>query len=78
MTTVTELVDNAQNGALLEKMRRTLSFVETVNVDHHFLPEEPKGSYEKLKKAIEKAEEQDLLTDIDDPSKWQKNVRDEW
>jgi len=78
MTTITELVDDAQNGVLLEKMLRALSFVETVNVDHNFLPEEPKGSYKKLKKAIEKAEEQDLLTDFDDPSKWQKNVRDEW
>ena len=40
MTTVTELVDNAQNGALLEKRLRILSFVETVDVDHPFLPEE--------------------------------------
>ena len=78
MTTVTVLVDNEQNAALLEKMLRALSFVGTVNIDHPFLAEEPKGSYKKLKKAIDKAEGQDLLTDIDDPSKWQKNIRDEW
>lgn len=78
MTTVTVQVDNEQNAALLEKMLKALSFVETVNVDHSFLVEEPKGSYQRLKQAIDKADGQDVLTHIDDPSKWQKDLRDEW
>ena len=37
MATVTGQVDNEQNAALLEKMRKAFSFVETVNVDHSFI-----------------------------------------
>lgn len=78
MTTVTVQVDNEQNAALLEKMLKALSFVETVKIDPSFIVDEPKGTYQKLKKAIDKAEGHNLLTHIDDPSKWQRDIRDDW
>lgn len=60
MTTITVQVDNEQNAALLEKMLKALSFVEDVDIKKHQpnLVEEPKGSYQKLKKAIDNTERQ--------------------
>jgi len=80
MTTITVQVDNEQNAALLEKMLKALSFVEDVDIKNHRpnLVEEPKGSYQKLKKAIDNTEGNIMFKDIKDPSKWQSDLRDEW
>ncbi|TBO43853.1 hypothetical protein [Pedobacter kyonggii] len=80
MTTITVQVDNEQNAALLEKMLKALSFVEDVDIKNHQpnLVEEPKGSYQKLKKAIDNTEGNIMFKDIKDPSKWQSDLRDEW
>ena len=80
MTTITVQVDNEQNAALLEKMLKALSFVEDVDIKSHQpnLVEEPKGSYQKLKKAIDNTEGNIMFKDIKDPSKWQSDLRDEW
>ena len=80
MTTITIQIDNDQNAELLEKMLRELSFVEDIevvknNVD--FL-EEPVGSYQKIKKAIDKVDESQMFKDIDNPSQWQRDLRNEW
>jgi hypothetical protein len=80
MTTITVQVDNEQNAALLEKMLKALSFVEDVDIKNHHsnMVEEPKGSYQKLKKAIDNTEGNIMFKDIKDPSKWQSDLRDEW
>jgi len=80
MTTLTVQVDNKENAVLLEKILKEMSFVEKVdvNIDTPNIVEEPKGSYQKLKKAIDKTDKSLMFQDIDDPSKWQKGIRDEW
>ncbi|KRT16082.1 hypothetical protein ASU31_11315 [Pedobacter ginsenosidimutans] len=80
MTTITVQVDNEQNAALLEKMLKALSFVEDVDIKNNQpnIVEEPKGSYQKLKKAIDNTEGNIMFKDIKDPSKWQSDLRDEW
>ncbi|RDC55484.1 hypothetical protein DU508_14445 [Pedobacter chinensis] len=80
MTTLTVQVDNKENAVLLEKILKEMSFVEKVdvNIDTPNIVEEPKGSYQKLKKAIDKTDKSLMFQDIDDPSKWQKDIRDEW
>jgi len=80
MTTITVQIDNEQNAALLEKMLKALSFVEDVDIINHQpnIVEEPKGSYQKLKKAIDNTEGNIMFKDIKDPSKWQSDLRDEW
>ncbi|PWS31340.1 hypothetical protein [Pedobacter paludis] len=80
MTTITVQVDNEQNAVLLEKMLKALSFVEDVDIKNNVsgMVEEPKGSYKKLKKILDKTEAETLFTNIKNPSDWQKDLRDEW
>ena len=40
--------------------------------------EEPRGSYQKLKKAIDNTKGNLMFKEIKDPSKWQSDLRDEW
>lgn len=80
MTTITVQVDNEQNAILLEKMLKALSFVEDIDIknDGIEMVEEPKGSYTKLKKTLDKTEGDMMFPDIKNPSEWQKDLRDEW
>lgn len=80
MTTITIQIDNDQNAELLEKMLRQLSFVEDIEVvkNKTELLEEPIGSYQKLKKAIDKVDESKMFKYIENPSQWQRDLRNEW
>jgi len=80
MTTITVQVDNEQNAQLLEKMLKALSFVEGVDVKNQqpTIIEVPRGSYQRLKKAIDRTEGDLMFKDINDPSKCQSDLRDEW
>ena len=80
MTTITVQVNNEQNAALLEKMLNALSFVEDVDVkiQSSNLLEDPKGSYNRLKKILDKTDGEVLFKDIKNPSDWQKEIRNEW
>jgi len=80
MTTLTVQVDNEQNAALLKKMLKALSFVEEVDINNQpsNMVEEPKGSYQKLKKAIDKTDADVMFQNVEAPSKWQKDIRDDW
>lgn len=80
MTTITIQIDNDQNAELLEKMLRELSFVDDIEVvrNNTDLLEEPTGSYQKIKKAIDKIDGSKMFKDLEDPSKWQRDLRDEW
>lgn len=79
MTTLTVQVDNEENAALLKKMLKALSFVEDVNFNtqHSYLAEEPRGTYKKVKEVLDNTDNE-VFRDIDDPSKWQSDLRDEW
>lgn len=79
MTTLTVQVDNEENAALLKKMLKALSFAEDVDVNtqHSYLAEEPRGTYKKVKKTLDNTDEE-VFRDINDPSKWQRDLRDEW
>lgn len=80
MTTITIKVNDLTQAAILEKMLRELSFVEDVEVqnsDENIIAE-PQGSYEKIKSTLENIKTDELFPTIDNPSEWQKNIRDEW
>jgi hypothetical protein len=79
MTTITIHIDNEQNAQLLERMLKELSFVEDIEISNE--PDyfrEPKGSYQRLKKTFDKINKDVVFKNIENPSKWQKNIRDEW
>lgn len=79
MTTITIHINKKENAELLEKMLRELSFIEEIEVSNDDNKvNEPQGSYMKLKKSLEQIEGKSVLKEIDDPSKWQQNLRDEW
>ncbi|RZL64852.1 MAG: hypothetical protein EOO93_06870 [Pedobacter sp.] len=80
MTTITIQVDNEQHAELLEKMLRELSFVADIDVKKSTsnLVEEPSGSYQKIKKILDKVDAKVMFKEIEDPSTWQRNLRNEW
>jgi len=80
MTTITIKVNDLTQASILEKMLRELSFVEDVEVQNsdQNIVAEPPGSYEKIKSTLESINPDDLFPNIDNPSEWQKNFRDEW
>jgi len=80
MTILTIQVDNDQDVALLQKVLKELSFVGEVEIQNPQSPvaDKPKGSYQQLKKALDKIDSDLTFTNIQDPSKWQSDLRDEW
>ena len=79
MTTITIHIDKKENAELLEKMLRELSFIEEIEIsDDDNKVSEPQGSYVKLKKSLEQIEGKSVFKEIENPSKWQQDLRDEW
>ncbi len=79
MTTITIHIDKKENAELLEKMLRELSFIEEIEVSNdENMVNEPKGSYLKLKRSLDQIDKNYAFKNVDNPSKWQQDLRDEW
>ncbi|UKT64588.1 hypothetical protein [Pedobacter mucosus] len=80
MTTITIKIDNEQNAVLLAKMLKALSFVDDVvlKTELENLVEESDNSYKKISKVIENIDSKIMFTEIEDPAKWQNDIRNEW
>ena len=74
MTTLKITVDNKKNARLLSKVLKNMNFVKKIE-------EENKASdnqYKTLNKLFNNIEHGKVFTEVDDPVKWQKEIRDEW
>ena len=76
MTTIKIKVDNKHNARILQKMLQAMSFVKEIESDLHV--NEKQGQYGHLKKLLSSIEPGSLFSDIENPVKWQKEIRDEW
>ncbi len=76
MTTLKITVDNKRNATLLKQMLQSMAFIKNIEID---LPN-PKRSnqFEQLNKLLNTIEPDRLFKNIDDPVKWQKELRNEW
>jgi hypothetical protein len=74
MPTLRVTVDNKKNARLLSNILKNMNFVKKIE-------EENKAShnqYETLNKLFNKVEPKKVFNEIDNPVKWQKNIRHEW
>lgn len=78
MQTLEAIVDKAGNVRLLTEIRLPEERRALLTI----LDEEPKESPEskkaKLSAVFEKIQKANLFKDIEDPTEWQKKLRDEW
>lgn len=76
MTTLKITVDNKRNATLLKQLLQSMAFIKSIETD---LPK-PKRSnqFEQLQNILNTIEADCLFKNIDDPVKWQKELRNEW
>ncbi len=76
MTTLKITVDNRSNALLLSKLLKSMAFVKKVEED---LPD-PKevNQFVLLKNIFNSIESESMFRNINNPTEWQKNIRDEW
>jgi hypothetical protein len=74
MTTIKITIDNKKNARLLTRVLRNMKFVKTIELENTTV----KNQYDGLKEIFNKIEAGRLFQKIDDPVKWQKEIRDEW
>ena len=76
MTTIKIKVDNKHNARILQKMLQAMSFVKEIESDLHV--NEKEEQYDHLKKLLSNIEPGSLFGEVENPVKWQKDIRDEW
>jgi hypothetical protein len=74
MTTLRITVDNKKNARLLSKILKNMNFVKKIEEENSASD----NQYEILNKLFNTLEPGRLFNQIDDPLKWQKEIRDEW
>lgn len=75
MTTLKITVDNKKNARLLTRILRNMNFVKRVEEDNS---NDIQNQFISLKKIFNNLEPNNLFREINDPVKWQKEIRDEW
>jgi hypothetical protein len=78
MTTIKVTVED-ENADLLKRLLQEVSFVK--NVEEEVVvnkSQEPKSSYDRIKKLLNEAKGKNLFADIKDPVEWQRELRKEW
>lgn len=78
MNTIKVSVKSGKDANLLIRLLRSLSFVSKVEQIKEEHANRPIDQYHQLQQILEKAKEQELFKEMDDPSQWQNEQRDEW
>lgn len=76
MTTLKITIDNKKNAQLLKRLLNTMSFV--INVEEVQSVSLVSNQFIILKKFFNAIEPDSLFTKINNPTEWQKNIRNEW
>ena len=74
MATIKITVDNKKKARLLTNFLRNMNFVEKIEEESTVVGDQ----YEILKKMFNDLEPNQIFREIDDPLKWQKELRNEW
>ena len=74
MTTIRITVDNKRNARLLTRILRNMNFVKRIEEDNNVV----QNQFVVLKKMFSNLEPNNLFKEINDPVKWQREIRDEW
>ena len=74
MTTIKITVDSKKNARLLISLLRNMNFVKKIEEENNVV----KNQYTVLKKMFNTIEPKQIFRKIDDPVKWQKELRNEW
>ena len=74
MTTIKITVDSKKNARLLTSLLRNMNFVKKIEEENNVV----KNQYTVLKKMFNTIEPKQIFRKIDDPVKWQKELRNEW
>jgi hypothetical protein len=74
MTTIRITVDNKKNARLLTRILRNMNFVKRIEEDNNVV----QNQFVVLKKMFGNLEPNNLFQEINDPVKWQREIRDEW
>lgn len=74
MTTLRITVDNKKNARLLTRILRNMNFVKRIEEDNNVVH----NQFVVLKKMFSNLEPNNLFREINDPVKWQREIRDEW
>lgn len=76
MTTLKITIDNKKHAQLLAKLLKSMECVKKVEED---IPvTQVKGQYVILKSIFNTIKPNTLFSNINNPVKWQKEIRDEW
>lgn len=77
MTTIKVIVNTAKDASFLVRLLKSLNFVSKVEQlkDNAV---DSRSQYENVQKALDEIQEEQVFRDIEDPIKWQKNIRNEW
>lgn len=74
MTTLKITVDNKKNARLLSKVLKNMNFVKKIEEENKVYD----NQYKTLSKLFNNIEPGKVFTEINDPVKWQQEIRDEW
>jgi hypothetical protein len=74
MTTLRITVDTKKNARLLTRILRNMNFVKRIEEDNNVVH----NQFVVLKKMFSNLEQNNLFREINDPVKWQREIRDEW
>ena len=78
MTTFKILVKNKRDAVLLFRMLQNISFIDKIEKSEISQVHRTKNQFDRLQKVIKENSSSDLFKSIDDPVKWQRDLRDEW
>ena len=78
MTTLKISVKNKRDANLLYRILAKLSFIEKIEKIENDQPPAEGKQYSLLKSILSKQANPELFKNIQDPVKWQKDLRNEW
>lgn len=74
MTTLRVTIDNKKNARLLTNVLKNMTFVKKIEEENHAVA----NQYHTLDKLFHNIQPGKVFNEIDDPVKWQKNIRRDW
>ena len=74
MTTLKITVDGKKNALLLKKMLSSMNFIKNIEEEKTV----KKSQFLILKEIFKDVKPNTIFTEINDPVKWQNQLRDEW
>lgn len=74
MTTLRVTIDNKKNARLLTNVLKNMAFVKKIEEENTVSDKQ----YKTLNKLFDNIETGKVFSEIDDPVKWQKEIRHDW